>query len=63
MRFVIQLLNERHDRDRFACDEPVLDEYLRHYARQNQERGVSRTFVATPEGTRTVVALRLSIAG
>ncbi len=39
-------LQRDHDRTRFDCGEPVLDEYLSRFARQNQESGVSRTFVA-----------------
>lgn len=63
MRFVVQLLNDRHDRDPFDCGEPALNEYLRRYARQNQERGVSRTFVAVAEGQRSVVGFYSLAAG
>jgi GNAT superfamily N-acetyltransferase len=63
VRFVIQLLNERHDRDPFDCGEPALNEYLRRYARQNQERGVSRTFVAVPESEPPVVGFYSLAAG
>jgi GNAT superfamily N-acetyltransferase len=63
MRFVIQSLDDGHDRDRFACGEHALDEYLRRYARQNQDRGVSRTFVAVPEGERSVAGFYSLAAG
>jgi GNAT superfamily N-acetyltransferase len=63
VRFVIQLLDERHDREAFDCGEPELNEYLRRYARQNQERGVSRTFVAVREGERSVVGFYSLAAG
>jgi GNAT superfamily N-acetyltransferase len=42
----VEPLKRDHDRDRFDCGEPALDEYLSRFARQNQESGVSRTFVA-----------------
>lgn len=31
---------------RFDCGEPALNEYLLRYARQNQDSGIARTFVA-----------------
>jgi GNAT superfamily N-acetyltransferase len=42
----VESLQRDHDRDRFGCGEPALDDYLSRFARQNQESGVSRTFVA-----------------
>jgi GNAT superfamily N-acetyltransferase len=33
-------------RDAFDCGEPALDEFLKKYARQNQDRELSRTSVA-----------------
>jgi GNAT superfamily N-acetyltransferase len=42
----IEPLQRDHDRARFGCGEPALDEYLARFARQNQESGVARTFVA-----------------
>ena len=42
----VEPLQREHDRSRFDCGEPALDEYLARFARQNQESGVTRTFVA-----------------
>ena len=42
----IEPLKQEHDRGRFDCGEAALDEYLRRYARQNQDSGIARTFVA-----------------
>jgi GNAT superfamily N-acetyltransferase len=42
----IEPLQRHHDRALFSCGEPPLDEYLARFARQNQESGVARTFVA-----------------
>ncbi len=39
-------LNARlHDRDRFACGEPTLDNYLRQQAGQHQRDGIATTHV------------------
>ena len=42
----IEVLTQRHDRESFECGEPALNEFLRKFARQNQDREISRTFVA-----------------
>jgi GNAT superfamily N-acetyltransferase len=39
-------IGRQHDRERFGCGSPDLDEYLRRYARQNHESGGAKTFVA-----------------
>lgn len=54
-RWRIEPLTRHHDRVRFACGEPPLDEYLVRFARQHQESGVSRTFVAVSESEPTRV--------
>ncbi len=41
------LLTRSHDRSRFDCGVPALDEYLKQYALQNQKRHAARTYVAT----------------
>ncbi len=45
--FNITLLTKRHERDSFDCGEPALNEFLRKYARQNQQENVGRTWVLT----------------
>jgi GNAT superfamily N-acetyltransferase len=45
-----EALTRSHDRRAFDCGEPVLNDYLRRYARQNHESGGAKTFVAvSPE--------------
>jgi len=39
-------ISRNHDRGRFDCGEPALNEYLRTHARQNHERGAAKTFLA-----------------
>jgi predicted N-acetyltransferase YhbS len=47
------LLTKSHDRSLFDCGVPVLNEYLKHYAYQNQKKNAARTYVAT-RGNRVV---------
>jgi ribosomal protein S18 acetylase RimI-like enzyme len=61
--FVVQLLSQRHNRDSFDCGELALNEFRRRHARQNQARGVSRTFVAVREGEWDVVGFYSLAAG
>ncbi len=39
-------IGRQHDRKRFDCGVPDLNEYLSRYARQNHESGGAKTFVA-----------------
>lgn len=39
-------IGRHHDRNRFDCGSPELNEYLARYARQNHESGGAKTFVA-----------------
>jgi GNAT superfamily N-acetyltransferase len=48
---VIEPLGKHHDRARFSCGQPDLDDWFRHRASQDQKRNVARVFVAVaPEG-------------
>ncbi len=42
----IEALGGSHERSRFTCGAPALDEYLARFARQNHASGIARTFVA-----------------
>ena len=46
MRYIIEPLSSTHDRTAFDCGEPTLNDFLRRFARQNDEKGLSRTYVA-----------------
>lgn len=61
----IEPLSRDHDRVRFSCGEPALDEYLARFARQNQESGIARTFVAVreTEPARVVGYYSLAVGG
>lgn len=43
--YVIELLNKTHDRESFDCGEESLNIFLKRYARQNDEKGLGRTYV------------------
>jgi ribosomal protein S18 acetylase RimI-like enzyme len=51
----IELLDRSHLREPFDCGEPALNEFLKKYARQNQESDVGRTYVATRPGETRVL--------
>ena len=46
MNYVIEGLNKNHDRASFDCEEPSLNEFVKNYARQNDSKGIGKTFVA-----------------
>jgi GNAT superfamily N-acetyltransferase len=46
VRYIIEALSPTHDRAAFDCGEPSLDDFLKRFARQNDEKGLSRTYVA-----------------
>ena len=57
-------ISKLHDREAFDCAEPELNEFLRRHARQSNERGGAKTFVATPldDGNRVLGYYSLSPA-
>jgi GNAT superfamily N-acetyltransferase len=59
-----EAITRAHDRKRFDCGEPTLNEYLARFARQNHESGGAKTFVAVSpdEPTRVLGYYSLSPA-
>ena len=45
----VLLLTGNHDRQGFDCGRQALNDWLRQVARQHQDQGLSKTFVATRE--------------
>ncbi|HAA31524.1 MAG TPA: GNAT family N-acetyltransferase [Cyanobacteria bacterium UBA8553] len=39
-------IDKTHQRDSFNCGYPILNEYLKRFARQNHNKGIAKTFVA-----------------
>lgn len=54
MNFTIEALGKHHERDAFDCGEDSLNDYLRVFARQNDSRGLGKTFVAVLPGESIV---------
>lgn len=63
MSFAIEPLSREHDRDAFDSGEPALDDFLRRHARQNQDKNVSRTYVAVRSGERRVLGFYTLASG
>lgn len=54
MNFIIEPLHKSHKRDEFDCGESSLNEFLKNYARQNDSKGLGKTFVAVFAGENQV---------
>ncbi len=52
----IEPIQRRHHRYEFECGESALDDYLKRYARQNDERNVAKCFVAVDSKGRVITA-------
>lgn len=63
MSFAIEPLSREHDRATFDSGEPALDDFLHRHARQNQEKNVSRTYVAVRSGERKVLGFYTLASG
>jgi len=48
-------LSEKHDCNGFDCGHPLLNDWLRSHALQNQRAHAARTFVVCPERERRVI--------
>lgn len=51
--FEIYPLDGSFNRDQFDCGTEALNKFLKSHARQNQDKGVSRTFVAIKSGDKS----------
>lgn len=48
---IIERLKSAHDRESFDCGQPALNDYLKRFARQNDQKELGRTFVAINPGS------------
>ena len=55
MKFTITPLTKIHERNDFDCGEESLNEFLKKFARQNDKRGLGKTFVLIEEGKTEVL--------
>jgi predicted GNAT family N-acyltransferase len=46
----VEPLSDKHQREKFSCGVSALDRYLQKQARQDVSKGVTATFVVTPDG-------------
>lgn len=53
----------RHERSRFDCDEPALDEWLRRYAGQNRRRDTAATWVIADADDRVAAYASIAMTG
>jgi predicted GNAT family N-acyltransferase len=61
--FAIELLGKQHDKENFDCGEESLNQFLKKYARQNQDKGFGRTFVAVLPNQKKVLGYYTLSAG
>ena len=55
MPIQIEKLTRAHERAKFDCGEPSLNNYLQRVALQNDERNIGRTFVAVEAGSPRIL--------
>lgn len=60
---MVERIQRSHRREGFACGQAALDEYLRRYARQNDQADLGRTYVAVEQGSSEVCGYYTLVAG
>lgn len=50
----IERLSAAHDREAFDCEEASLNDFLKRFARQNDDKGLGKTFVAVLPGENKI---------
>ena len=63
MNWRIELLNRSHRRDHFDCGEESLNEFLSRYARQNDKKDISRTYVLLDDDSPDIVGFYTLCSG
>jgi predicted GNAT family N-acyltransferase len=58
----LEPIKKYHRRDAFDCGEPALNEFLKKFARQNDERNIAKTFVAIDTGKNVLGYYSVSAA-
>jgi GNAT superfamily N-acetyltransferase len=54
--FKIEILSRTHDRANFDCGETGLNDFLQKHAKQNATKGLSVTYVAVGQDSKTILA-------
>lgn len=63
LQYRIESVRKDHHREHFDCGHPFLNEYLRQFARQNNNSGIARAFVLVPEAGNPVAGYYTLSAG
>ena len=61
--WVIESFGKEHDRSRFSCGKPLLDDFIRTRVSQYEKRRLGKTFVAVPAGGKQVIGYYTLAAG
>ncbi|MGQ0542814.1 MAG: GNAT family N-acetyltransferase [Blastocatellia bacterium] len=61
--FVVEPLGKKHQRQTFDCGEESLNQFLKNYARQNNEKHLGKTFVAVYRGETEVYGYYMLSSG
>jgi GNAT superfamily N-acetyltransferase len=56
INWIFRPIDASFDRESFDCGKDALNTYLKRFARQNHERGISRTFVALREAEDVTIS-------
>jgi GNAT superfamily N-acetyltransferase len=62
-QFEIEPLTTRHDRQSFDCGESRLNVFIQRFARQNDDKGLGRTFVAVRPGETAIMGYYTMASG
>lgn len=62
MEWIFSPLDGTFSRDEFDCGVPQLNDYLKKYARQNQEKGIAKTFVAITDVENKIIVGYYSVS-
>ncbi len=54
-KVLIEPLTKHHNRENFDCGEESLNAFLKKFARQNDERGLGKTYIIVEEGTTEIL--------
>jgi ribosomal protein S18 acetylase RimI-like enzyme len=63
IQWAIEKLSPRHDRAAFDCGKAPLNDFLRKYAGQNADLGISQTYVAVRPGSQRVDGYHSVLSG
>jgi GNAT superfamily N-acetyltransferase len=63
MSYKIEKISAKHDRDDFDCEEESLNDFLKRFARQNDEKGFGRTYVAVLQNDTKIYGYYTILSG